>query len=422
MAQVPLVSPLYQSPLTAAGTTNALGLVYTYAAGTLTPKTTYTDSAGGTPNANPVVLDASGQASIWGTGSYKFVVKTAAGVTIDTQDNYTAFNSSTSDTVTDSTFIIADDADPTKKLQFQCSSISPGTTTVITIPDGNATMATSPSLAANTFLANATTGSAAPTGVALSASNLAGRGSTGNITAITLSGLSMAGTVLTASDATITTTDVTTNDVSTSKHGFVPKAPNDATKFLDGTGVWATGGAAAGLTTIASGSFGAVTLVDITSIPSTYRGLILYISGASNTVATRGLRVEIGDSTHDFAAGNYCDYTQIAGTTTSQVSVGSANISPWTEITQTAAQTSSAVIVIPAYQSGPAKTYTAKYNAAATSGSEWSTGTSTIAWGTLHQSSDGLPKTGAVDRIRVTWNNVATGVFDAGTYALYGIN
>jgi hypothetical protein len=39
-------------------------------------------------------------------------------------------------------------------------------------------------------------------------------------------------------DANLTTTDITTNDVSTSKHGFVPKAPNDATKFLDGTGVF----------------------------------------------------------------------------------------------------------------------------------------------------------------------------------------
>ena len=28
---------------------------------------------------------------------------------------------------------------------------------------------------------------------------------------------------------------MTTNDVSTSAHGFAPKAPNDATKFLDGT-------------------------------------------------------------------------------------------------------------------------------------------------------------------------------------------
>lgn len=42
----------------------------------------------------------------------------------------------------------------------------------------------------------------------------------------------------TLSDATISTTDITTNNVSTSKHGFTPKLPNDATKFLDGTGAY----------------------------------------------------------------------------------------------------------------------------------------------------------------------------------------
>lgn len=41
-------------------------------------------------------------------------------------------------------------------------------------------------------------------------------------------------------DANMTTTDITTNDVSTSKHGFAPKAPNDGTKFLDGTGAYDT--------------------------------------------------------------------------------------------------------------------------------------------------------------------------------------
>jgi len=41
-------------------------------------------------------------------------------------------------------------------------------------------------------------------------------------------------------DANMTTTDITTNDVSTSKHGFAPKAPNDATQFLDGTGAYDT--------------------------------------------------------------------------------------------------------------------------------------------------------------------------------------
>jgi hypothetical protein len=32
--------------------------------------------------------------------------------------------------------------------------------------------------------------------------------------------------------------DVTTWNVSITAHGYVPKAPNDATLFLDGTGAW----------------------------------------------------------------------------------------------------------------------------------------------------------------------------------------
>jgi hypothetical protein len=64
------------------------GLVYTYQSGTTTPQATYTDNTGGTPNANPVVLDAGGEASIWldVSLSYKFVVKTSAGVTLRTED------------------------------------------------------------------------------------------------------------------------------------------------------------------------------------------------------------------------------------------------------------------------------------------------------------------------------------------------
>jgi len=37
----------------------------------------------------------------------------------------------------------------------------------------------------------------------------------------------------------ITLADVATLDVSTAKHGLVPKAPNDAAKFLNGLGAWA---------------------------------------------------------------------------------------------------------------------------------------------------------------------------------------
>jgi len=52
------------------------GLLFTYAAGTTTKLATYTDSTGGTPNTNPVVLDSTGQCNCWippGV-AYKFVL------------------------------------------------------------------------------------------------------------------------------------------------------------------------------------------------------------------------------------------------------------------------------------------------------------------------------------------------------------
>lgn len=69
------------------------GLISTFAAGTTTPQATFTDSTGGTPQSNPVVLDAGGRAQIWfAAASYKLVLKTAAGVTLMTIDNVTLDN------------------------------------------------------------------------------------------------------------------------------------------------------------------------------------------------------------------------------------------------------------------------------------------------------------------------------------------
>jgi hypothetical protein len=53
--------------------------VYTYVAGTSTPKDTYTSYTGGSANTNPVVLDSRGEAAIYWTGSYDVVLKDAAG-------------------------------------------------------------------------------------------------------------------------------------------------------------------------------------------------------------------------------------------------------------------------------------------------------------------------------------------------------
>lgn len=71
----------------AAGNPLAAGLVYTYAPGTTTDKATYSDRALSSANANPVVLDAAGQADIYLSGLTKLVIKTSAGVTVDTVDN-----------------------------------------------------------------------------------------------------------------------------------------------------------------------------------------------------------------------------------------------------------------------------------------------------------------------------------------------
>lgn len=70
------------------------GKVYTYQAGTSTPKATYTDSSEGTPNANPVILDSEGVAILFLNGSYKFVIKDASDVDIRTIDNVTSFSTS----------------------------------------------------------------------------------------------------------------------------------------------------------------------------------------------------------------------------------------------------------------------------------------------------------------------------------------
>ena len=72
------------------------GLLYTYTAGTTTPVTTYQDSAGSTPNANPIVLDSVGRVSaqVWLTtgAAYKLVLKTSTGTTLWTMDNLRGIN------------------------------------------------------------------------------------------------------------------------------------------------------------------------------------------------------------------------------------------------------------------------------------------------------------------------------------------
>jgi hypothetical protein len=68
------------------------GKLYTYAAGTTTPQTTYTTIAGNVARTNPIILDAAGRVpdggEIWVTSAaYKFVLKDSNDVLIATWDN-----------------------------------------------------------------------------------------------------------------------------------------------------------------------------------------------------------------------------------------------------------------------------------------------------------------------------------------------
>jgi hypothetical protein len=72
------------------------GLLYSYAAGTTTPQTTYTTAAGNIANANPVQLNSVGRPSneIWLTPSlaYKFVLKDSTGNQIWSMDDIEGIN------------------------------------------------------------------------------------------------------------------------------------------------------------------------------------------------------------------------------------------------------------------------------------------------------------------------------------------
>jgi hypothetical protein len=67
------------------------GKLYTYAAGTTTPKVTYTSSSGSTAHTNPIILDSAGRVpggEIWLLAPpYKFVLYTSTDVLIATYDN-----------------------------------------------------------------------------------------------------------------------------------------------------------------------------------------------------------------------------------------------------------------------------------------------------------------------------------------------
>lgn len=79
------------------GNVLAGGKIYSYAAGTTTPATTYTSSSGAIAQANPIILDSAGRVpsgEIWLTAGqlYKFVLQDSSSNLIGTYDNIDSIN------------------------------------------------------------------------------------------------------------------------------------------------------------------------------------------------------------------------------------------------------------------------------------------------------------------------------------------
>ena len=90
------LSPNVKARFFITGTNRPLagGLLYTYLVGTTTPAATYSDNLG-TPNTNPIVLDADGECDLYLDDSvnYRMILKNSAGVTQFDEDRVSSINS-----------------------------------------------------------------------------------------------------------------------------------------------------------------------------------------------------------------------------------------------------------------------------------------------------------------------------------------
>lgn len=114
-AQSAVVMPVPKMQfLDANGNPYASGKLYSYAAGTTTPLETCADSSlsGGacvTANANPVILDSAGRASVFlRPAVYKFILQTSASVQVYSADNVTSTTYLGSGTASTTTFLRGD--------------------------------------------------------------------------------------------------------------------------------------------------------------------------------------------------------------------------------------------------------------------------------------------------------------------------
>jgi hypothetical protein len=95
-------------------------------------------------------------------------------------------------------------------------------------------------------------------------------------------------------EADLSLSDITTNNVSTTKHGLAPKAPNDATQYLDGTGAYSVPpGSAAG--TVTSVALTVPSWLSVSGTPVTTSGT-LAVTATSGQTANRFLATPDGST------------------------------------------------------------------------------------------------------------------------------
>lgn len=166
-------------------------------------------------------------------------------------------------------------------------------------------------------------------------------------------------------------------------------------------GAWILLNPVFGIATIASGSFPSAAVLDITSIPSTYRMLQLFISNASSDTGTRRPQVQLSvDNGSSFISSTYTGVAYDGTTVTGLSGVFAAPAG-----TIAAAADYDMLITMTGFQAGlyPSCYFTARDSA----------GLDSFGNGSY------IGATTLVNAIRIGWNG--SGNFDGGTYALRGI-
>lgn len=166
---------------------------------------------------------------------------------------------------------------------------------------------------------------------------------------------------------------------------------------------WGTA-APLGATVIASGSFPAAAVLDITNIPQTYSYLFLQVIGASCTGTSAFLRIQVSVNNGSSFDSTTSSYPGVRFDSAAVASLASPSMIKDAS-TQGIAEFGNAALVIQGYQNGMQKKFSSRSTHTNTDISE--------VIGTYVGSTSGI------NALRILWS--VAGDFDAGTYALYGM-